>query len=75
MTEDALADPAAYTWFAAFQTAVSGTGSGSLGFRIATAFTLIQERLNSSPAVDAAEHREIEGALLVLHALRAEIAP
>ena len=75
MTEDAMADPATYTWYAAFQTAVLGKGAGSLGSRIATAFTLIQERLNSSPAVDDAEHREIEGALLVLHALRAEIAP
>jgi hypothetical protein len=75
MTENAMADPAAYTWFAAFQTAVLGTGPGSFGSRIAAAFTLIQERLNSSPAVDDAEHREIEGALLVLHALRAEIAP
>jgi len=75
MAEDAMADPAAYTWHAAYQTAVLGTGPGSLGSRISAAFTSIQERLNSPPAVDDAEHREIEDALLVLHALRAEIAP
>ena len=75
MAEDDMADPAAYTWHAAYQTAVLGTGAGSLGSRIAAAFTSIQERLNSSLAVDDAEHREIEEALLVLHALRAEIAP
>jgi outer membrane PBP1 activator LpoA protein len=75
MAEDDMADPAAYTWHAAYQTAVLGTGAGSLGSRIAAAFTSIQERLNSSPAVGDAEHREIEEALLVLHALRAEIAP
>jgi hypothetical protein len=70
-----MADPAAYTWYAAYQTAVLGTGPGSLGSRIAEAFTLIQQRLNSSPVVDDPEHYEIEDALLVLHALRAEIAP
>jgi hypothetical protein len=70
-----MADPAAYTWYATYQTAVLGTGPGLLGSRIAEAFTSIQERLNSSPAVDDAECHEIEDALLVLHALRAEIAP
>jgi hypothetical protein len=73
--ENAMADPAAYTWYAAYQRAVLGTGPGSLGSRIAEAFTSIQERLNSSAPVDDAEHDEIEDALLVLHALRAEIDP
>jgi len=75
MAENAMADPAAYTWHADYQTAVLGTGPGSLGSRIEAAFTSIQKRLNSSLPVDDAEHHEIEEALLVLHALRAEIAP
>jgi hypothetical protein len=70
---DAMADPAAYTWYAAYQTAVLGTEPGWLGSRIDAAFASIQERLNWSSAVDDAERHEIEDALLVLHALRAEI--
>jgi isoaspartyl peptidase/L-asparaginase-like protein (Ntn-hydrolase superfamily) len=70
-----MADPSEYTWYGAYQTAVSGTGHGSLGSRIANAFTSIQERLKYSRSVDDAERKQIQDALLVLHALKDEIAP
>jgi hypothetical protein len=73
--EGDMADPAAYMWYAAYQTAVLGTGHGSPGSRIAIAFTSIQERLKNSRSVDDAERKQIQDALLVLHALKDEISP
>jgi len=70
-----MAGPAVYKWSAAYQRAVLGTDPGLLGSRIAEALRLIQARLDPPPAVDDAEQNEIQDALLVLHALKAEISP
>jgi len=70
-----MADPRTYTWSAAYQTAVLATGPGLLGSRINEALRLIQARLDSSPPVDDAERGEIQDAVLVLHALKAEMSP
>jgi len=68
-----LADRAAYKWYAAYQSAVSATGPGTLGSRIADAMRAIEARLDSPPPVDDAEHSEIQDAVLVLQALKAEL--
>ena len=64
-----------YKWSAAYQSAVSATGPGLLGSRIADALSAIEARLDSPPPVDDAEHNEIQDALLVLQALKAELSP
>jgi hypothetical protein len=70
-----MADPAANRWYAAYQAAVLGTGPGPPGSRIAEALSAIRARLDSPPTVDDAEYNEIQDAVLVVQALKAEISP
>lgn len=70
-----MADPATYKWSAAYQDAVLANGPGSVGSRIAEALSAIKARLESGPPVDDAEYHEIQDAVLVLQALKAEISP
>jgi hypothetical protein len=67
-----MADPAAYKWHAAYQSAVLATGPGTLQVRIAQALKAIDAWRASPPTIDDAEHDEIQDALLVLHALKAQ---
>lgn len=67
-----MTEPAAYKWHTAYQSAVLGTGPGTPAGRITTALQAIDQRLASPPAINDAEHNEIQDALLVLHALKAQ---
>ncbi len=69
-----MADPVAYKWYAAYEAAVLGAGPGSPGSRIAGALRMIEVRLDSSSTVDDTEHNEIQDAVLVLQALKAEFS-
>jgi hypothetical protein len=69
-----MADPRTYKWSAAYQDAVLANGPGLVGSRINETLGLIQARLDSQPPVDDAERNEIQDAVLVLHALKAEIS-
>jgi hypothetical protein len=70
-----MTDPMTYKWYAAYQGAVLGTGPGVLGSRINEALSAIKARLDSGPPLDDAEYHEIQDALLVLNALKAEVSP
>jgi hypothetical protein len=70
-----MADPRTYKWSAAYQDAVLANSPGPVGSRIAEALRAIKVRLESGPPVDDVEYHEIQDAVLVLQALKAEISP
>jgi hypothetical protein len=70
-----MADPTTYTWYAAYQAAVSADDPATLRVRIAHAFRTIEERLRATTGIDDAEYNEIQDAVLVLGALKAELPP
>jgi hypothetical protein len=67
--EAPMTDPATYSWFAAYRSAITETDLTRLYIRIDEALSIIDERLTSATPVDREEDTEIQNAVLELHTL------
>jgi hypothetical protein len=64
-----MTDPATYSWYATYKSAITETDLTRLYIRIDEVLSIIDQRLTSATPIDREEDTEIQNAVLALHTL------